>query len=126
MGCFNFERVKVWIFKVFGRCFEPIGWDGDIVLPVPTSHAKYYSKPTMWDGDIRKSRKRLTKMYSFFCSKPTAWDGDFGREGRGSTLDPCSEPTVWDGDITCLQGLSGFHAGQGSKPTVWDGETTTS
>lgn len=31
----------------------------------------------MWDGDIRKSRKRLTKVYSFFCSKPTAWDGDY-------------------------------------------------
>ena len=62
MGCLNFERVKVLIFKLFGRCFEP----------------------TMWDGDIRKSRKRLTKMYSFFCSKPTAWDGD--SIGEGDTL----------------------------------------
>ena len=54
MGCFNFERVKVLIFKLFRRCFKPIGWD----------------------GDIRKLRKRLTKVYSFFCSKPTVWDGD--------------------------------------------------
>ncbi len=29
MGCLNFERVKALIFRLFGRGFKPIGWDGD-------------------------------------------------------------------------------------------------
>ena len=29
MGCFNFEREEVLIFKLFGKCFEPTVWDGD-------------------------------------------------------------------------------------------------
>jgi hypothetical protein len=67
VGCFNFDREEVLIFKLFGRCFKPIGWD----------------------GDIRKLRKRLTKVYSFFCSKPTAWDGDGKGDGvrEGSETD---------------------------------------
>jgi hypothetical protein len=99
MGCFSFERVKVLIFKLFGRCFKPIGWD----------------------GDIRKLRKRLTKVYSFFCPVPTAWDGDrtISRSAymlAGGVL--FSEPIVWDGDryfFTSSQRL--FHS---SEPTVWD------
>ncbi len=76
MGCFNFERVKAWIFKLFGKCFKPIGWD----------------------GDIRKLRKRLTKVYSFFVPSPLR-----GMATVFATLDmllPCrSKPTVWDGDF---------------------------
>jgi len=29
VGCFNFKRVKAWIFRLFGRCFKPTMWDGD-------------------------------------------------------------------------------------------------
>jgi hypothetical protein len=84
VGCFNFEREEVLIFKLFGRWFKPIGWD----------------------GDIRKLRKRLTKVYSFFCSEPTAWDGNLFSAGRTFTPTLCSKPTVWDGDKSVA---NGFH-----------------
>jgi len=58
------------IFKVFERCFKPIGWD----------------------GDIRKLRNWLMNAlggYSFvrvIGSKPTVWDGD--TPGLPSRMDP--------------------------------------
>jgi hypothetical protein len=52
VGCFNFERVKVLIFKLFGRCFEPIGWDGDINSEKSVFADAVSSKPTVWDGDL--------------------------------------------------------------------------
>ncbi len=53
---------------------KPTVWDGDIVFPVPTSHAKY------------------------LCSKPTVWDGDFLAASLAAIDTTCSKPTVWDRD----------------------------
>ena len=49
-------------------CFE-----GKSMFPTSST----CSKPTVWDGDIRKLRKWLTKVCSFFVPKPTVWDSNW-------------------------------------------------
>ena len=56
MGCFNFERVKALVFKVFGRqCSKPTGWDGD------------HNAKNSW---------RVICLSCFIGSEPTVWDDD--------------------------------------------------
>ena len=65
----------VGISFVLSSRFEPTVWDGDQLKDIlRAKNTLFRSEPTAWDGDIRKLRKRLTKVYSFFCSKPTVWD----------------------------------------------------
>ena len=57
----------------------------------------------MWDGEIRKLRKWLTKVYSFFVPSPLC-----GMETVGLAYMPTrmyrrsSKPTAWDGDSLFL------------------------
>ena len=75
MGCFNFERVKVWIFKLLERWFKLTVWDDDSI-PKLNAFAKYVvicSEPTVWDGDENLDTNTLIIAMG---SKPTVWDGD--------------------------------------------------
>jgi hypothetical protein len=95
VSCFNFERVKALVFKLFGECFKPTVWDGDMYINSSGLSKIYSSEPTVWDGDGMNSRNTQLKLD---CSKPTVWDGD-GSIHALITLNSssCSEPTAWDG-----------------------------
>jgi hypothetical protein len=100
VGCFNFERVEVWIFRLFGRCFKPAVWDGD---PNAVSYSPegggMSSEPTVWDGDKRRYSSGFARPSS--SSKPTVWDGDTYSSGEyagsGRSSEP-TKPTAWDDD----------------------------
>ena len=123
MGCFNFERVKALIFKLFGRCFKPTVWDGDTSITshsLPTASVPSPPRGMATYTSLSQPLKRLQ-----MCSKPTGWDGDKPKSLKILSSSASSKPTVWDGDSQMGDGRVGMWMRWcfSSKPTAWDGDS---
>ncbi len=96
MGCFNFERVKVLIFRFFGRCFKPTMWDGDKSMKPFEVMKRHFScsKPTGWDGDSLIATPPLS--FVLFRAHRVEWR--LLLRFNPSLILISSEPTGWDGD----------------------------